>query len=66
MQVALTEKSLANLRKVEWEFHVRAFGLEQARVNFLPEAQRRQALSAMWDFARSKGVPRSEQSADSE
>ena len=39
-----------------WNFHVRAFGLEQARMNFLPEAERRQALFVMRDFARAKGV----------
>lgn len=51
----MTEAQRDKLRRVEWEFHVRAFGLEMARVNFLPEAERRQALYAMWDHARDKG-----------
>jgi hypothetical protein len=43
-------------RKVERDFHVRAFGEEMARINFLPEKQRKAAVAEMIDHARSKGV----------
>ncbi|MBS2034558.1 hypothetical protein JST97_06210 [bacterium] len=55
METCLTEAQRENLRRVEWEFHVRAFGLEMARINFLPEKERRQALYEMWEHARDKG-----------
>jgi len=32
---------LDHLHRVEYDFHVRAFGEEMARVNFLPLAERR-------------------------
>ena len=38
------------------DFHVRAFGEEMARINFLPEKQRKAAVAEMIDYARSKGV----------
>jgi len=38
------------------DFHVRAFGEELARINFLPEKRRKQAVAEMIDHARSKGV----------
>lgn len=44
------------LRRIMREFHVRAFGEELARINFLPEKRRRQAVAEMIDPARSKGV----------
>ena len=44
------------LRKVERDFHVRAFGEEMARINFLPEKQRKAAVAEMIDHARRKGV----------
>jgi hypothetical protein len=43
-------------RKIERDFHVRAFGEEMARINFLPEKQRKAAVAEMIDYARSKGV----------
>ena len=43
-------------RKVERDFHVRAFGEELARINFLPEKRRKAAVAEMIDHARSKGV----------
>jgi hypothetical protein len=43
-------------RKVLWDFHVRAFGEEMARINFLPEKKRKAAVAEMIDHARSKGV----------
>lgn len=43
-------------RRVMRDFHVRAFGEELARINFLPEKRRKQAVAEMIDHARSKGV----------
>lgn len=43
-------------RKIMRDFHVRAFGEELARINFLPEKRRKQAVAEMIDHARSKGV----------
>lgn len=47
---------LRKLRKIEREFHVRAFGEELARINFLPEKKRKAAVAEMIDHARRKGV----------
>jgi hypothetical protein len=44
------------LRKIEKDFHIRAFGEELARINFLPEKRRKAAVAEMIDHARSKGV----------
>jgi len=44
------------LRQAIYDFHVRAFGEEMARVNFLPLAQRRQYVAEMVDHALRKGV----------
>ncbi len=52
----LTPETLAYLREVEYRFHVRAFGEEMARVNFLPPEERKQYLYDIMDHARSKGV----------
>ena len=52
----LTAKVRKHLRRVEYEFHVRAFGEELARVNFLPLAQRKKYVGEMYDHARRKGV----------
>ena len=38
------------------DFHVRAFGEALARINFLPEKQRKKAVAEMIDHARMKGV----------
>jgi hypothetical protein len=43
-------------RRIEREFHVRAFGEELARINFLPEKRRKAAVAEMIDHARAKGV----------
>jgi hypothetical protein len=43
-------------RKIERDFHVRAFGEEMARINFLPEKKRKAAVAEMIDHARRKGV----------
>ena len=44
------------LRQAIYEFHVRSFGEEMARVNFLPLAQRRRYVAEMVDHAIRKGV----------
>lgn len=44
------------IRRVAYDFHVRAFGEEMARVNFLPLKQRKEYIHDMIDYARSKGV----------
>ena len=43
------------MRKIMREYHARAFGDELARINFLPEKRRKQAVAEMIDYARSKG-----------
>ena len=52
----LTEAQQELLRHIMYDFHVRAFGEEMARINFLPEKERKQAIAEMIDYARSKGV----------
>ncbi len=52
----LTPEVLEHLREVEYDFHVRAFGEEMARVNFLPLEQRKAYIADMVDHARKKGV----------
>ncbi len=52
----LTPAQRRYLRKVEYDFHVRAFGAEMARINFLPEAERKRELGEMIDHATRKGV----------
>lgn len=44
------------LERLEYEFHVRAFGEEMARIHFLPLEERRQALWEIQEMARSHGV----------
>jgi hypothetical protein len=41
---------------VAYDFHVRAFGEEMARGNFLPLAERRRHVAEMVDRALRKGV----------
>jgi hypothetical protein len=61
----LTPETLTYLREVEYRFHVRAFGEEMARVNFLPLEQRKQYLYDILDHARRHGV-KLEEPADEE
>jgi hypothetical protein len=61
----LTPETLAFLRDVEYRIHVRAFGEEMARVNFMPLEQRKQYLYDMLDHARSKGFESDEPAGDS-
>jgi hypothetical protein len=44
------------LREAIYDFHVRAFGEEMARVNHLPLADRRRYIGQMVDHATRKGV----------
>jgi hypothetical protein len=44
------------VRQAIYDFHVRAFGEEMARVNFLPLAKRRRYVAEMVDHAVRKGV----------
>ena len=55
-RVPLTPAQKRMWRKVLRDFHVRAFGEEMARINFLPEKKRKAAVAEMIDHARSKGV----------
>jgi len=52
----LTDEVREHLRRVAYDFHVRAFGEEMARVNFLPLAERRRYVAEMMDHALRKGV----------
>ena len=47
---------LARLREIEYDFHVRAFGEEMARVNFLPQDERMKYIYDMIDHAVAHGV----------
>ena len=47
---------LDHLHLVEYDFHVRAFGEEMTRVNFLPLAERRRYIAEMVGHALRKGV----------
>jgi len=44
------------LKRVEYNFQVREFGEEMARINFLPVAERKRQIAEMVDHARRKGV----------
>ena len=48
------------LREIAWEFHARAFGEEQARVNFLPAAERRLYVERLRARAARNAVRRDE------
>lgn len=47
----LTPAQKRRLREIEYDFHVRAFSEEMARINFLPEAERKRELGEMIDHA---------------
>jgi hypothetical protein len=44
------------LRRAIYDFHVRVFGEEFARVNFQPASKRRRSIGEMVDHALRKGV----------
>ncbi len=52
----LTPEVEKRLREIEYEYQVRVFGEEMARVNFLPLEQRKAYIHDMIDHARRKGV----------
>lgn len=52
----LTPSVRRYIRGVAYDFHVRAFGEEMARVNFLPLEERKAYVRDMIDHARRKGV----------
>ena len=54
--VCLTPEVQEFIRQVEYDFHVREFGEEMARVNFLPHDERMKYIYDMIDHAVSKGV----------
>ena len=54
--VPLPPTKRRRMRKIMRDYHARAFGEELARINFLPEKRRKQAVAEMIDHARSKGV----------
>ena len=47
---------LKKWRKAVYDFHVRAFGEEMARVNHLPLAERKRYVAEMADHAARNGV----------
>jgi hypothetical protein len=55
-RLILTPAEKRRWRRIERAFHVRAFGEEMARINFLPEPERKAAVAMMIDHARRKGV----------
>ena len=50
------EQRRRSFRRIMRDFHVREFGEQMARINFLPEKRRKAAVAEMIDYARSKGV----------
>lgn len=54
--VGLTPEIQEYLKRVEYDFQVREFGEEMARINFLPPAERKRQIAEMVDHARRKGV----------
>jgi hypothetical protein len=53
---AATAAARRKFRQAVYDFHVRAFGEEMARVNHLPLAARRRYIGEMVDHAVAKGV----------
>lgn len=53
---SLSPAARRKIRQAAYEFHVRAFGEELARVNFQPLAKRRRYVAAMVDHALRNGV----------
>ena len=52
----LTPEVQEFIRQVEFDFHVREFGEEMARVNFLPPEERMKYIYDMIDHAVAHGV----------
>lgn len=51
----MTEDERAAFQKIQYDYHVRAFGEEMARINFLPYQERRRLIGEMYDHARRNG-----------
>ncbi len=51
----MTEDEMAAFQKIQYDYHVRAFGEEIARINFLPYQERRRLVGEMYDHARRHG-----------
>lgn len=52
----LTPEQHRRMGRIMRDYHIRVFGEELARINFLPEEQRKKAVAEMIDHARRKGV----------
>ena len=52
----LSEEARKRFRELQYEFHVRAFGEEMARINFLPLEERRKEVAKIYDYGRARGV----------
>ncbi len=52
----LTPEVKAHLKRVEYDYQIREFGEEMARINSLPTGERKREIAAMEDHARRKGV----------
>jgi hypothetical protein len=52
----LTPSIRRYIRRAAYDFHVRAFGEEMARVNFLPLEERKAYIRDMMDHARARRV----------
>ncbi len=52
----LTPRQKERLRSIEWQFHVRVFGEEMARVNFMPIEERKAYLERCRQRIRHKSA----------
>ena len=52
----LSEQARRRFRELQYEFHLRAFGEEMARINFLPLEERREEVAEIYDHAKARGV----------
>lgn len=52
----LSKEAKERIRESSYEFHVREFGEQMARINFLPLEERRKEIAKIYDHAKAKGV----------
>ena len=52
----LTPEVQEHLKRVEYDYQVREFGEEMARINFLPPTKRKRQIAEMVNHAGRKGV----------
>ena len=52
----LTPEVQEHLQRVEYDYQVREFGEDMARINFLPPTDRKRQIAEMVNHAGSKGV----------